>query len=282
MRTLLAALALALTATLGLTAPAESDGRGALPSYPASPFGDPPGATDWKCKPTANRPTPVILVHGTGGDRKSLLERLSSGIKAKGFCVFSLDYGNRGTRDIVESAKQLKSFTQRVRRATGAQKVSMVGHSQGGMMPRYYIKFLGGKKVVKDLVGIAPSNHGTAVTGPGSNPISDLVLGSCRACRQQSAGSPFLRRLNAGDETPGRVSYTQITTRIDEVVVPHTSGYLERGRRTTNITIQDKCRLALAEHLLIPLSTPALGITLDALTRRGPARKEFKPACSLF
>ena len=158
----------------------------------------------------------------------------------------------------------------------------MVGHSQGGMMPRYYIKFLGGKSVVKDLVGIAPSNHGTAVTGPGSNPISDLVLGFCRACRQQSAGSPFLRRLNAGDETPGRTSYTQITTSSDEVVVPHTSGYLKPGPRTTNITIQDKCPLALAEHLLIPLSTPALGITLDALTRKGPARKAFRPACSLL
>ena len=41
----------------------------------------------------------------------------------------------------------------------------MVGHSQGGMMPRYYIKFLGGADKVDDLVGLAPSNHGT------SNPL---------------------------------------------------------------------------------------------------------------
>ena len=37
----------------------------------------------------------------------------------------------------------------------------MVGHSQGGMMPRYYIKFLGGAGKVDDLVGLSPSNHGT-------------------------------------------------------------------------------------------------------------------------
>ena len=49
--------------------------------------------------------------------------------------------------------------------ATGAAKVSMVGHSQGGMMPRYYIKFLGGASKVDDLVGLSPSNHGT------SNPL---------------------------------------------------------------------------------------------------------------
>ena len=44
----------------------------------------------------------------------------------------------------------------------------MVGHSQGGMMPRYYIKFLGGAEVVDDLVGLAPSNHGTSSTGGGA------------------------------------------------------------------------------------------------------------------
>ena len=74
----------------------------------------------------------------------------------------------------------------------------------------------------------------------------------CRACEQQAAGSRFLERLNAGDETPGEVSYTQITTRYDEVVVPHTSGYLTEGPRTTNLTLQDVCPLDTSDHLLIP------------------------------
>ena len=92
----------------------------------------------------------------------------------------------------------------------------MVGHSQGGMMPRYYIKFLGGASKVDDLVGLAPSNHGT------SNPLL-LTPGLgylCPSCLQQKTGSAFLKRLNAGDETPGPVSYTNIVTRYDEVVLP--------------------------------------------------------------
>ncbi len=68
------------------------------------------------------------------------------------------------------------------------------------------------------------------------------------------------------------MSYTQITTRYDEVVVPHTSGYLESGPRTINVTIQDLCRRDLAEHLLIPVSNTTVAITLDALKRKGPAR----------
>lgn len=282
MHRLLAVLTAALLA-LGLAAPTASadDSGSLLPQLPTA-FTDPPGANDWSCRPTARRPTPVILVHGTFGDRKHLLEQLSKSIKAKGFCVYSLDYGNRATRDIVGSAKQLKSFTRRVLRSTGAAKVSMVGHSQGGMMPRYFIKFLGGVRIVDDLVGIAPSNHGTSLTGAGSapaNPLTDIFGMLCRSCLQQGAGSDFLRRLNAGDETPGRVSYTQITTRYDEVVVPHTSGYLERGPRTTNVTIQEKCASEFAEHIMVPMSRTTIALTLNALTRRGPARKDFPATC---
>lgn len=276
MRHTLGALIAAVLLTAGLVAVPTSSS--AAPTLPTSPLGDPPGANDWSCKPTAARPTPVILVHGTGGDRTNLLQRLSSGVKAAGFCVFSLDYGNRGLNDVAASAAQLKTYTERVLRATGARKVSMIGHSQGGMMPRYYIKFLGGADKVDDLIGLAPSNHGTLITA-GSNPFTTLVGFACTSCVQQGAGSAFLRRLNAGDETPGAVSYTQVTTRYDEVVVPHTSGYLAAGPRTTNVTLQNKCRFELAEHLFIPLATPSLSIALDALTHTGPARPTFQPRC---
>lgn len=274
----LVALLLSLAATLVVVAPAGAGGGFPVP-LPTSPAGDPPGANDWRCQPTDRRPTPVILVHGTFGDRKNLLEGLSAAIKAKGFCVYSLDYGRRGTADMVASAKQLKAFTKRVLASTGAAKVSMVGHSQGGLLPRYYIKFLGGAAVVDDLVGVAPSNHGTTlVPFMGGGPSAGFGL-LCRACTQQAAGSPFLARVNRGDETPGRVSYTQITTRYDQVVVPHTSGYLEAGPRTVNLTIQDTCATDLAEHLLIPLSRTTIRLTLDALTRRGPARAGLRSGC---
>lgn len=282
----LVGLTLSLVLALGALGPAATAGTadpGGFPlPLPTSPAGDPPGANDWTCEPTAKRPTPVVLVHGTFGDRRNLLDGLAKAISGAGFCLYSLDYGNRGTGDIATSARTLKKFVNRVRRSTGATKVSLVGHSQGGMMPRYYIKFLGGKKHVDDLVGIAPSNHGTDVIGNLAplavltNPLLDLV---CRACLQQATGSAFLTRLNAGDETPGRVSYTQITTRYDEVVVPHTSGHLAEGPRTTNVTIQDACPADLAEHLFIPMSRTTIGWTMNALKRRGPANPAFRPAC---
>ena len=118
----------------------------------------------------------------------------------------------------------------------------MVGHSQGGMMPRYYIKFLGGLDKVDDLVGLVPSNHGTQDTGPG-NPLTQAAFGVAlpglraadrRVAVPHRASTPATRR-------PGAISYTQITTRYDEVVTPYLSAYLAPGKRTTNITLQDLC-----------------------------------------
>ena len=283
MRRLLRALAVTLLsvtllAVLGLSAPAGAAGSGGGVPLPTNPFGDPTGANDWSCRPTAQRPEPVVIVHGTFGDKKSLLDDLSS-VVDDGFCVFSLDYGNRGTGDIRTSAKQLKKFVAKVLDATGAEKVSMVGHSQGGMMPRYYIKFLGGAPYVDDLVGLSPSNHGTTIVGSSENP---LTAGFCTSCNQQAAGSPFLTKLNAGDETPGDVSYTQISTKYDEVVVPYTSAFLADGPRTTNVTIQDSCPADSAEHVFIPMSRTAIQWALDALTRPGPADPAFRPDCSLL
>ena len=257
---------------LGVAAPAQAQSLRAESPPPTIPAA---GANDWSCQPTEAHPSPVVIVHGTFGDSKSLLDRLSWSMHTAGYCVFALDYGNRATGPIERSAEQLKDFVSRVLAATGAAKVSMVGHSQGGMMPRYYIKFLGGADNVDDLVGLAPSNHGT------SNPLL-LTPGLeylCPACLQQKTGSEFLRHLNADDETPGPVSYTNIVTRYDEVVLPYTSGYLV-GDNTTNIKLQDKCRYDVADHLYIPMDGPAIRLVLDALGRSGPADPAFQPSCA--
>ena len=66
-------------------------------------------------------------------------------------------------------------------------------------MPRYYLKFLGGAAKVDDLVGLAPSNHGTE--NPGA-----LVAGAtfCPACDQQRAGSAFLAQPQRRRRDPRR------------------------------------------------------------------------------
>ena len=239
------------------------------------PAVSPPGANDFSCHPSAEHPAPVVLVHGTFEGALDNWSTVSPQLKNAGYCVFALDYGDRGTGDIAVSAGELARFVDAVLAATGAHRVSLVGHSQGGMMPRYYIKFLGGDAKVDDLVGLAPSNHGT--TNPGAFVAGATV---CMACDQQRAGSDFLQQLNAGDETPGPVSYTVIETKYDEVVTPYTSAFLAAGPNTANILLQDACPAEVIDHHEIPNSQLAIRWTLQALAQRGPANPQAPPSCA--
>ena len=230
-----------------------------------SPGISPPGANDWSCHPSAAHPYPVVLVHGTFGDMTVSWNLISPRLKQDGYCVFALDYGHRGTDLMEGSAAQLRAFVDRVLAATGARKVSLVGHSQGGMMPRYYLKFLGGAAKVDDLIGLSPSNHGT------SNPGALLLdgAGACDSLR------PAGHRLGVPDEPerrrrdPGRRRLHGRETRYDEVVIPYTSAFLS-GPNTTNVLLQTRCPLDVAEHLSIIYDAVALRWIRNALGR--PAR----------
>src|SRR4051812_36162781 len=128
----------ALVAAIVVLALAPPAGAGAATRAALGPAPgiSPPGANDWSCRPTARRPVPVILVHGTFGDMTVSWNALSPLLKADGFCVFALDYGDRATAPMEQSADELAAFAARVLSATGAARVSFVGHSQGGSLSR--------------------------------------------------------------------------------------------------------------------------------------------------
>ncbi|MFF9774818.1 esterase/lipase family protein [Streptomyces sp. NPDC013978] len=251
----LAALCLAAAATLVPVTAAEAADTAAAPSR---------GWNDYSCKPSSAHPRPVVLVHGTFANSVDNWLGLAPYLVNRGYCVYSLDYGQlpgvaffNGLGPIDKSAKQLDAFVDRVLAATGAAEADLVGHSQGGMMPRYYLKFLGGAAEVNALVGIAPSNHGTTLNGltqlldhfPGAG---DLLSTATPALADQVVGSPFLTRLNAGGDTVPGVTYTVLATQYDEVVTPYRSQFLD-GPNVRNIVIQDLCALDLSEHAAIGL-----------------------------
>jgi triacylglycerol esterase/lipase EstA (alpha/beta hydrolase family) len=203
-----------------------------------------------------------------------------------GYCVFAFNYGGvtpasdiQGTGDIAASAQQLAAFVSQVLAATGAAKVDLVGHSQGGMMPRYYINFLGGSATVSTLVALAPSNYGTTLDGLTTFArllgLSSLINGGlstlCQACVEQEQGSSFLAHLNA-DPTAATVTYTVIESTGDEVVTPYTNAFLPAGPNVTNITLQRQCPLDSTDHLEIAYDPVAMADMLNALDPAHPVR----------
>ncbi|MER5934572.1 alpha/beta fold hydrolase [Streptomyces sp. NPDC002054] len=248
----LAALALAVAALAPTTTAATA---AAAPSS---------GWNNWSCKPSAAHPRPVVLVHGTFGNSVDNWLGLAPYLVHRGYCVYSLDYGQlpnvpffHGLGPIDRSAGQLDVFVDKVLAATGAAETDIIGHSQGGMMPRHYLKFLGGAAKVNALIGLAPDNHGTTLLGftkllpffPGAE---DLITTATPGLADQIAGSAFLNNLNAGGDTVPGVTYTVIATQYDEVVTPYRSQFLN-GPNVRNVVLQDLCPVDFSEHVAIGL-----------------------------
>jgi|tagenome__1003787_1003787.scaffolds.fasta_scaffold20617351_1 triacylglycerol esterase/lipase EstA (alpha/beta hydrolase family) len=235
------------------------------------------GYNDFHCKTTKKRPLPVVLVHGTFADAALNWSYVAPRLARAGYCVFALDYGVvkgvGATGDIPKSAAELRAYVNRVRRATGAKRVQIVGHSQGGMMPRYYLRFLGGARYVEELVALSPSNHGTKVAEGIDTP-------DCPACEQQATNSPLLRKLNRGHEVEKGVDYTVVQTKLDQTVVPYTSAFLEGPRaQVTNVLVQRACPKNTASHASMAFDPVALQWIRNALDHSGPANPRFNPRC---
>ncbi|WP_342667922.1 esterase/lipase family protein, partial [Streptomyces catenulae] len=309
-RRVAAALAFCLTAAgLALATPARATPAPA-PKAPAKaaalPIGDlrtavhhflfspdtVEGANDWNCRPSAAHPYPVVLAHGTLADAGANWVALAPTLANEGYCVYALNYGMNalsagrvgGLTDIGDSARQLAAFVDKVLAATGAPKADIVGHSQGGMMPHYYLKRLGGAAKVHTLVGLAPSNHGTTLDGLLTLGRQMNALGfvnnlldttGLTGLKQQEADSAFQKELwQDGDTVPG-VRYVVIATRKDTVVTPYTNGFLH-GPDVTNLTLQDQCPDDEVGHAGLFLDGPTLQNVVNVL---GPNDPHFTPEC---
>lgn len=284
--TVLAAMSFGGSARAAAPLPVNYDFIAAATSTALAPTTPPPGSNDFSCKPGAAHPYPVILVHGTVANMDDNWQAASPVLANHGYCVFAFNYGGssassaiQGIGEIAASAAQLSSLVSEVLAATGSAKVDLVGHSEGGMMPRYYLDFLGGAAKVDKLVAFAPSNYGTTLDGltelVGLLGASSLVNAGlttvCRACVEQEEGSSFLAGLNATPTVAG-VAYTVIQSVGDEVVTPYANAFLPAAANVTNITVNAQCPLDLSDHLEIAADPVALADMLNALDPASPVR----------
>ncbi|KAF9097574.1 hypothetical protein BGX29_008488 [Mortierella sp. GBA35] len=130
------------------------------------------GYNDWSCIPTAAHPRPIVLVHGLIANKDDNWFYMAPRLKSVGYCVYSFTYGSlpgipliAGLDKMETSAAQLSAFVDKVLDSTKVAKVDLVGHSQGSLMPRYYLKFLGGAAKVSKFAGFGTIAHGTTLNG---------------------------------------------------------------------------------------------------------------------
>jgi pimeloyl-ACP methyl ester carboxylesterase len=162
------------------------------------------------------------------------------------------------------SSKEVAAFVDRVRASTGAPKVNIGAHSMGTTVNAYYMKFDGGNATVAHFVGFGANYKGTTMYGRefrtgGADPVNKLINALpvvravvdafCQSCTEFLPPNAFLDDLNAGGVTVPGPDYTTIASRLDELVIPPSSGILDEPG-VTNVWLQDKCAADLAGHFL--------------------------------
>ncbi|KAF9286651.1 hypothetical protein BGZ88_008987 [Linnemannia elongata] len=236
------------------------------------------GINNYACKLTPAHPRPLLLVHGTTLTLDSWSTWAPLLVK-EGYCVFGLTYGKYkdvpllgGIAPIQNNSQEVANFANNVLARMNATQLDYIGHSQGGILGRYWIKYLDGAGKINRMIGVSPIHHGTTLSGITTfasalhllNPVQSLLDAVAPALYQMIVGSPFMQKLNAGGDTSPGVIHSNIATRYDEIVTPWETCYQD-APGVTNTLLQDLCLLALNEHISIIDSKIALRWALNQL-----------------
>jgi triacylglycerol lipase len=217
---------------------------------------DPPSAVP------QDRLGPVLLVPGYGGATGGLQD-LAARLTASGRDATVVALPGNGTGDLRASADALGSAVQAVRARTGASSVDLVGYSAGGVVARLWVAD-GGAAQVRRVVTLGSPQHGTEL----ADLAGSVVPGECPAgCQDLATGSPLLRRLNAGDETPAGPTWVSFWTTQDQTVRPPDSARLDGA---LNIPVQTVCPDARVGHGDLPTDPLVEQMVLTELRAGAP------------
>jgi triacylglycerol esterase/lipase EstA (alpha/beta hydrolase family) len=215
---------------------------------------------------------PVLLVPGTAADPATTYAwNYERTLPRAGYRYCTVTLPDKSLADIQVSAQYVVAAI-RTMAARSGRKVAVIGMSQGGLEPRWALRFWPDlRKKVSDYVGLATPQHGTTLVGA-------LCASGCAAALWQMApDSAFLAALNRGAEVLKGPDWTAIYSRTDDIVAPQTepapSSALApaHGVRSTSIALQTICPADTSTHIGTLADATATALVFDALAHRGPA-----------
>lgn len=239
---------------------------------------DPPGLNRDDCRPTAERPNPVILVHGTGLNGGNSWATVGAALAAEGFCVWAPTVGappgpgggpgSVGGIDSLTgaSAPQLAAEIDRIRALTGAEEVDLVGHSQGAIVASY-VAATGRADAIGAVVtlGADPARSGDGppefVTAATETFSADNAQRDAEATLAWlgEEGVPFARG----------VRYVAVSSDYDELTGPVAAPVVPDWVDLQVVRLQDGCEVDRSGHLTVLASPRAVDLVVDALTAPG-------------
>lgn len=232
---------------------------------------------------------PIIFVHGNG-DSAAIWQTLawrfeSNGWPAQQLHALQVPYPHARDRDGVDqpgrtSSAQHMAYLQaevdRVRQASGARQVVLIGHSRGGYAIRNDMANGGGARHVSHAVLGGTPNHGVWA-------IPDYQEES-----EFSGTGPFLTALNtpgnkAGDEVNPAVKWLTLRSDGNDKFAQPEGTWIGQAGRPTNVTadgpaLKGATNIVLAgvDHRETALSPAAFDATWRFLTGSAPSQTTIK------
>ncbi|MEU8953174.1 alpha/beta fold hydrolase [Streptomyces sp. NPDC048518] len=217
----------------------------------------------------SDKPT-VVFVPGTGlkGEENYAWNYMAE-LNKKGYQGCWVDSPGRGLRDMQESVEYVVYAARTVQERTG-RKVDLVGHSQGGLLTAWALRFwpdLADK--VDDMVTLGAPFQGTRLASP-CRLITEVAR--CPASVLQFArDSNWTKALNAGGTPmPAGPSYTTVFSYADESVVADGQAPSLPGAR--RVGVQDICPgRPWPTHIAMVVDQVSYDLVADAVEHAGPA-----------
>lgn len=154
------------------------------------------------------------------------------------------------------STQQLADEVATVLDRTGAGKVDLVGHSQGGLLIKNFVAQDKSDRVA-NVVQLAPSTHGTTFSGladfigpignsvdiNGWKPVKDVIYTAAStlawpSLAQQTVGSRFLEKLDKLPDTKPGVDYLVVSTKDDMVATPYRAQFITAAPGSTAVNME--------------------------------------------
>ena len=189
----------------------------------------------------------MLLLHGFLATPRAV-SGLASRLRRSGFCAHDVDlggvFGRFNARPIDELARVVAERVEELVHHHRCERVALVGHSEGGLIGRYYVQRLNGASYVRHLVTLGTPHRGTPWA------YSGYLLGSVvPSLRQMAPGSPLVRDLD-DDGFPRGVRLTSIYSQRDPICPPSSCRLEVRQRaHLKNVEVTQGGHLAFLFHV---------------------------------
>lgn len=226
----------------------------------------------------SNGKQPVLLVPGTAFTHESQFAWSWGPALTRAdipWCAVTPPYNSVG--DLTIAGEYDVFAIRHTFRKAGGRRIAIIGHSQGGMRPRWALRFWPDtRRMVADYVGVAPDSRGVSLGAPALAPALASTTCSVTGCPQgvwqQVKGSQFMRAVNSRRETFRGIAYSVIYSEYDGLVAPaDTPLRVADGVAYRRAAVQEVCPARVADHLTngsVDAATWAL--VVDAITHPGP------------